>query len=153
MLAQQEFHCPVGNDSGALEGGTHREFQFHDEVALVFFRDETLRYDAGQDKDADYGHPEEREHTSGVADGETYHLRIERGTIVHPQVYLSEYEVLRLLFSVRLEEFRAHDRAQGKGHDCRYDDRHGDGHCKLTEKLAGNSGQEAHRHEYGAEHK
>ena len=54
---------------------------------------------------------------------------------------------------MRLEEFRAHHRAQCKGHDSGYDDRYGDSYGELTEQLTGDAGKEAHRHEHGTEHK
>ena len=75
MLTQQKLHRPVGNRPRTFERRTHRKFQFDRKIPQVLLRNETLRDNAGQHENTDYGNAEEREHPSGIVDGQAHHLR------------------------------------------------------------------------------
>ena len=52
-------------------------------------------------------------------------------TGVQPHIDVAEYDVFLSVGIIGFQNERAHDRAEGKRHDCGYDDRYGNRNGKL----------------------
>ena len=151
-LSHKEIHGPVRDGSRPFKGRSYRKFEFHGEIPLVLLRHETLRQSAAYKPDKHNRHPENGVCPAGMVETGPDHPAEEIVACGKSFVDFPEYYVLLLSLTGRFEEKRTHHRAEGQGDYRGNDHGYGNRHGKLSEQLAGNSRQEADRHEYGAKH-
>ena len=139
MLPEQKGHRPVRNFPGPFQSSTYRKFQFDSEIALVLLRYKARRDYLAHYPYSDYSYAEKGEHPAAMMQTRMYHSGIEGIAFCESFIYLAEYDILFLVWIMRLEKQRAHYRTKRKGYDRRNDYRNRNRHGKLPEKLPCNS--------------
>ena len=149
--AHQVLHRTIRHTTRPFERRPFGKFQLDGEIALVLLGHETLRRDAVHQPDADEQDAEGRQHPPRMAQAAADSPLVDR--IAAPQPVVDTPEQLGFAASVvGAQEVGAHHRTERQRHDGGDNDRHGDRNGELPVELPRDAGQEAHRHEDGAQH-
>ena len=147
---RQESHGPVRHLPGAFDGCPFGQFQFHGEVTLIFLRHETAGHESVHHPDADHDDSESGKHTPRVFQRRADHTTVEAVACGQSEINPPEETVFAA--GARFQEKRTHDRAERQRHDRGDHYRYGDRDRELAVELSRDPGQEAYRHENGAEY-
>ncbi len=150
-LGAQDFSHLFCDRISSLQGGTLRQLDHDEEIALVFDRQERrrdARIDAVGQRESD---AKEREHQPASGNRMPYTACVNAGQPIETAVELAEEDEMRL--PPMPEQNSAQRRAKGQRVNRRKRHRNGNRQRELVVKPAGNPGQEGYRHKHRHQHR
>ena len=135
-----------------FECGSFRKLQFHLEISLVFYREETGRHHTVKDENQSDDQAEAQNDSFRMYQDFLDTLDVFVVSDGQPFVDFAENDVFRFVRVCRFQDERAHDRTQRQGYYRRNQYRYHNRYGELAVELSRDARQEADRYEDGCQY-